>query len=625
MSAAPDLNAPGNRFEKRNNTMPGLSHHLPAEKLRFFSSPLARRAGDSDSQGQTGAYASDHKHDECKHPRSPADELPELKKHDGPTLLELFFDLFFAANYNAFSDTQKVTNHARFKAYVGYFCLLWLTWFLVTLFDVRYVTDSIFSRLTRAIQLGVLVGFVVVAPKFDPSDQHSDTMRAMSIILAVSRACLAVEYGATLWHLRKFKRARLPIYTQIGLHIVSSLVYLGVAFCFRNNNRSPVYMVWYFFSGAEAIGSLLISNFSPVTSLTKTHLMKRITLLTVMIMGDGIIQLAKEVVIIVRNLEAWDSTTIGLVTAATTTIYFLFLIYFDWMRSGYYLPALRQQLWASFHLPLHLALVLHLQSFTQWLIWSTIWNQIRRLTDFADPSEDAFLFNTTSIAVRDSINASVQAFLRDYPPKALETVETINDALRNLTTIPDSFWSSLAKYSASGDFEGDISRTSNVQGFGTFVDSIFYLVTTLGNVLFQSFGIEIQGELTAQKSKTQENLKGGALQFKVHEKTWSRCRLVFAYGYISAGSTVALMATLAIIARTAPFKTWPIVRIVLVYLLALGTCLTALLWYDEEKSEAFLSGPWVLPTITFVWSLVLMVTHINGERGRRLANRFNLC
>lgn len=209
-------------------------------------------------------------------------------------------------------------------------------------------------------------------------------------------------------------------------------------------------------------------------------------------------------------------------TAATATIYFLFLMYFDWMSSGYYLPALRQQLWASLHLSLHLALILHLQSFTQWLIWSTIWNQFRRLTDFTDPYEDSVLFNTTSIAVRDRINASVQAFLRDYPPKSMGPVETIDDALGNLTTIPDTFWSSLAKYSDSGDFEGDVSRSGNSQAFEKFAQAIFYLVTSLGNILFQAFGIEIQGEITTQ----QESLQGGALQYKVKEKTWSRCKLV---------------------------------------------------------------------------------------------------
>lgn len=112
-------------------------HHPPAEKLRFLSSPLVRR----DADGDVPTYESHRKHHACKHHRDGLDdELPRLEtvgsprpsltlrvadgrlhQHEGPTLLEIFFDLFFAANYNAFSETQKVTNHARFKAYVGYF------------------------------------------------------------------------------------------------------------------------------------------------------------------------------------------------------------------------------------------------------------------------------------------------------------------------------------------------------------------------------------------------------------------------------------------------------------------------------------------------------------------------
>lgn len=202
------------------------------------------------------------------------------------------------------------------------------------------------------------------------------------------------------------------------------------------------------------------------------------------------------------------------------------------MRSGYYLPALRQQFWAALHLPLHLALVLHLRSFTQWLLWSSMWNQFSRLLDFSDPSEDAFLSNTTSIAVRDSINASVQAFLHDYPAKTMEAMETINDALTNLTTIPNTFWSSLAHYSKTKDLQGEIWRSSNPQGFLTFAHSSFYLVTTLGNILFQSFGIELQGEIAAGNSSGQQELQGGALQFRVRERTWARCRLVVCHPLI---------------------------------------------------------------------------------------------
>lgn len=59
----------------------------------------------------------------------------------------MFFDLFFAANYEVFGDTQRVTSHSKFKAYIGYFSLLWLTWFMVTLYDVRFTTDSMFGRM----------------------------------------------------------------------------------------------------------------------------------------------------------------------------------------------------------------------------------------------------------------------------------------------------------------------------------------------------------------------------------------------------------------------------------------------------------------------------------------------
>ena len=42
-------------------------------------------------------------------------------QHEDASLLELFYDLFFAANYTVFCETQGVNSADRFKAYVGYF------------------------------------------------------------------------------------------------------------------------------------------------------------------------------------------------------------------------------------------------------------------------------------------------------------------------------------------------------------------------------------------------------------------------------------------------------------------------------------------------------------------------
>ncbi|KAK9442403.1 Low temperature requirement A [Metarhizium brunneum] len=598
------------------------NHQHQHKKLRIFSSPLVRRTSRLSQRGPAhgGSWRRiEDGHDESnsEHHHGQDYDLPQFQRYEEPTLLEIFYDLFFAANYNVFNDTQQVTGQTKFKASVGYFCLLWLTWFQVALFDVRYVTDSLFARATRAIQLGVLVGFVVVAPKFNPKDQDLDTMRAMSLILCFSRACLAVEYASTLWHVRRYKKAHMPLYLQIALHAAASAVYLGVTFRFTREKQSRVYMTWYFIAGGEAILSLLLSNLSPVASLTKTHLMKRMTLLTVMIMGEGIQQLAKEVVTIVKNPTAWDSTTIGLVTAGTTTIYLVFLVYFDWLRDSFYLPRLRQQLWTSLHLPFHLALVLFMQGFTQYLLWSKITGQAERALNIADPFDDAK--EMTSLKVRDSINASVQAFFQDYPPKILSTVETVNQALSNFTTISNSFWPLLVNGTVPSDlssappgYEADLATTN---------DAFLTLSIAMYNALFGAFGINLDEDVSHKYPTAAKEVKDGGYQVLILSKTLERYYLVFAYGYIAAGCTIVLMVLLTIVARTTPFKPWPIARLAIILLLGLGTGLVATLWYDDQKLGVFLATPWVLPTITFVWAAIFILTHLNGQGIKRNRDR----
>lgn len=285
-----------------------LDHEQPhivlAEKTRWFKSPLVkdpmRRPSsavppdelDKDWDDPTGAHGE-------------LDGYPPFQRYEEPTLLEILYDLFFAANYNVFAQNQSVTNHQRFKAYVGYFSLLWGTWFVVALYDVRYVTDSMFERLARAVQLGVLVGFTVVAPLFDPEAQNKSTMMTMSLILCASRVCLAVEYANTLAHVFKYKRARNPLYLQIALNVIAAAVYLGVTFRFEKEN-SHVYITWYIFAAGEAILALVLSNFWRTLSFTRTHLMKRMSLITVMILGEGIQSVAQNIATIVKSPSAWS-------------------------------------------------------------------------------------------------------------------------------------------------------------------------------------------------------------------------------------------------------------------------------------------------------------------------------
>ncbi|KAG6005990.1 hypothetical protein E4U21_007483 [Claviceps maximensis] len=80
----------------------------------------------------------------------------------------------------------------------------------------------------------------------------------------------------------------LSLCLQIGIHVIAASVFLGISFLFHGKEQSRVYMTWYFISGGEAIAIILISNFSKATSPTETHIMKRMTLLTLLILGEGV-------------------------------------------------------------------------------------------------------------------------------------------------------------------------------------------------------------------------------------------------------------------------------------------------------------------------------------------------
>ncbi|KAK2675654.1 Low temperature requirement A [Fusarium oxysporum f. sp. vasinfectum] len=543
-------------------------HHesaTAAEKLALIKSPLV--ASDSSIDGLP-----------TRSPTAPdlslfgnryEDDCPQFQKHEDASLLELFYDLFFAANYTVFCETQGVNSHERFKAYVGYFSILWITWLTTSLYDVRFVTDSLFERAARGVHLGVMVGFAVVAPKFTPHDQNMKTMRTMSIILMVSRLCLAVEYGSILWHVRKYKKQVLPMMLQIGLNFALAMIYLGVTFRFTDHN-SNVFMTWYVLAGVELILTFAIAYIYPVLSFQGTHLMKRIGLLTVIIVGDGIITISKSVVTIVESPDAWNAQTIGIVTAAATTIY---------------------------------------AGFTQLVIWTKIFDVFKHLN-----SSSVLLDNTSLMAkattkmIVDELQKVVTKFFETYTPQYITTLNTADAALKNISTINDTFWPQIVKYSDTNQ-DKDFPDQNDYQ---TFVDAMIGLMSAMENALLETFKINLAKEVDDEnKSKGIQQTDSG-FESELNEKMWIRFQLIFNYTYIAAGISLILMVALAVISRTKPWSKWAITRHIIFILLGLGTSLVALIRYSETRSTEYQQSSWMLPTITIVWLVVLVLTHIRN-------------
>jgi low temperature requirement protein LtrA len=123
-----------------------------------------------------------------------------------------------------------------------------------------------------------------------------------------SRLALAIEYASILWHLRKFKRTHLPFYFQIAIHFIASMIYLGITFRFSEDKQSRVFITWYVVGSLEVVLTLGLSLGFSILSLVKTHLMNRMSLLTIVILGESIVALAEKVVIIVEGPDAWGKT-----------------------------------------------------------------------------------------------------------------------------------------------------------------------------------------------------------------------------------------------------------------------------------------------------------------------------
>ena len=53
---------------------------------------------------------------------------------------------------------------AALGSYVNFFLALYGTWIQVALFDLRFGNDSVFERVCKALQFGIMTGLTIVGP-----------------------------------------------------------------------------------------------------------------------------------------------------------------------------------------------------------------------------------------------------------------------------------------------------------------------------------------------------------------------------------------------------------------------------------------------------------------------------
>lgn len=101
------------------------------------------------------------------------------QRHEANTV-ELFFDLFFAANLATFTTYHSITDSRNLSGYIGFFGILWSAWFQVTLHDVRFARDSIYERICKTVQFIVFVGLALVGSGFNPGGAKASNQVRLS-------------------------------------------------------------------------------------------------------------------------------------------------------------------------------------------------------------------------------------------------------------------------------------------------------------------------------------------------------------------------------------------------------------------------------------------------------------
>ncbi|KAL7932059.1 hypothetical protein V8C35DRAFT_329036 [Trichoderma chlorosporum] len=508
-----------------------------------------------------------------------ADSAPEFAK--------LFYDLWFVANLNVFSTVHEINDASSLGSFVGYILLLWTTWLLTTLYDVRYVTDSVWERLCRAIHLAVMVGFAELGPTFDFFTEAKSVFRAMCLFLMVSRVMLTLQYAMVLFQVRKHREVRRPLMIAAGVHLLFAIIYLAISFLSIHETSSVVAVSWYIGALAEVIIHLGLSSIEAL-SLADTHLSERMNLLTLVILGEGAIIIARNIQTVVKNTflkdssNIWSAALIGVVTCAVALIYFVYQMYFDWMHSGR-LAHTRQMLWVSLHLPFHIALVLLLEGANQFIAWTQALQSIKSAAQSIVDINHELPSKPTTKEVVKLLNETVAELLGAYPPE--DEVATLNDVERtykSLLTLPNSFWN-VSGQLASNDPE----MVLWLNGTRDLAQSVF-------NGIFASFSLAAPAEepdSTDVQSATEAAYLATAHKFGTVQRGWS------VFNILRATFTVGI---------------------------GLGLALTSLLTFNQDALFNFLPTPWPLPTIAICYFVIVVLNHIPEPKGLFLRRKLGL-
>lgn len=207
------------------------------------------------------------------------------------------------------------------------------------MFDVRFGVDSLFERVAKLIHFAVMVTFAIIGTKFDPSSPHESypTMRQLSLCLLVSRLVLICQYGSVMLWVKGHKKIITPLSIHITSFAIGAVLCFSFLFMFNARSSGQIYVGWYIIIIMEALAVFLSSSQWPSVSFQHTNLSERCGLLTLIILGEGIIVLTKSLNYVVKG----ENFSPGIIAQVITAVLIIVsLLTFHPLVRSYHKPRL---------------------------------------------------------------------------------------------------------------------------------------------------------------------------------------------------------------------------------------------------------------------------------------------
>ncbi|KAJ4391875.1 hypothetical protein N0V93_005495 [Gnomoniopsis smithogilvyi] len=538
--------------------------------------------------------------------------LPEVLRHGSSTLLELFSDLFFVATLNVFTSAHEIVRATDLASYIEFEFLLWSTWFLVVIRDVRFLSDSWAERISMGLNLGIMIAFSEIAPFFSALEEIDGVAVSMSLTLMVSRIFLTCQYGLTSWHLRYYLDARKSMMTLFALHLVAACLYALITAACASSADSGAHQLLILVSSLEILLNIVVAmkpDFR-IISFEGTHLAERLNLLTLIILGEGIIELAKDVALIEHNLgwQPWSARMWMVFTCGVAVIYIIFQVYFDWMHPND-MASRRKLVWALVHAPFHFTLLLVMEAVNQLIVWWRIMEILKQNSadifsalgsrqspaDAAPTSEEvARRLNETATDILDRFIAS---------ENMREIMDNVMGRLNDIAQLPDEVFQTAFRLNLTdASLDSDMPQLgdgANSSGLRLLISKLGQLLGLLTNVVFSSFDLEVfedgDGDLGYEETQTFVS---------------EAFDLVFAYSFVATGLMLLFLTVLHAVSKRHGWTVFNLVRSAVVISIGIGLGLVPI----AIQTGPLTSPLWALPVICASLIIVLFITHVPHPR-----------